>query len=158
LHGHAIEARLYAEDPARGFLPQTGTLHGLRVPPPELARVDIGVRQGDAVTPFYDPLIAKIIAWGEDRSAALNRLRRALAKTPVLGVTTTLGSLARFPAHPEFAAGEVDTGFIDRNHAALVPERRPTPDTPLAAAALSRLLARQAAARAAAALAGDPYS
>src|SRR5260370_2954420 len=94
LRGHAIEARLYAEDPERGFLPQTGKLHGLRFPPPELARVDTGVRQGDIVTPFYDPMIAKIIAWGEDRSAAINRLRRALADTAVSGVVTNLGFLA----------------------------------------------------------------
>src|ERR1700730_9505779 len=90
LRGHAIEARLYAEDPERGFLPQTGTLHGLRFPPSRLARVDTGVRQGDTVTPFYDPMIAKIIAWGEDRAAAVGRLRRALAETAVLGVRTNL--------------------------------------------------------------------
>ena len=71
LSGHAIEARLYAEDPERGFLPQTGTLHGLRFPPPEIARVDTGVREGDVVTPYYDPMIAKIIAWGEDRASAI---------------------------------------------------------------------------------------
>ena len=121
LRGHAIEARLYAEDPERGFLPQTGTLHGLRFPPPEIARVDTGVRQGDTVTPFYDPMIAKIIVWGEDRAAALGRLRRALAETAVLGVATNLGFLARVAAHPEFAAGAIDTGFIERHRAALMP-------------------------------------
>jgi 3-methylcrotonyl-CoA carboxylase alpha subunit len=156
--GHAIEARLYAEDPERGFLPQSGTLHGLRFPPPELARVDTGVRQGDTVTPFYDPMIAKIIAWGEDRAAAVGRLRRALAETAVLGVGTNLEFLARVAAHPEFASGAVDTGFIERHRAALVPPRRSAPDTVLAAAALSRLLAREDAAKAAASRSGDPFS
>jgi 3-methylcrotonyl-CoA carboxylase alpha subunit len=156
--GHAIEARLYAEDPERGFLPQTGTLHGLRFPPPEIARVDTGVRQGDIVTPFYDPMIAKVIVWGEDRAAALNRLRRALADTAVSGVVTNLGFLARVAASPEFAAAEIDTGFIARHHVDLIPARRPAPDVALAAAALSRLLAREAAAAAAAARSGDPFS
>jgi 3-methylcrotonyl-CoA carboxylase alpha subunit len=158
LHGHAIEARLYAEDPDRGFLPQTGTLDRLRFPPPEIARVDTGVRQGDTVTPFYDPMIAKIVAWGEDRAAALGRLRRALADTAVLGVSTNLGFLARIAAHPKFASGEFDTGFIERHRGALIPGRRPAPDPVLAAAALSRLVAREAAANAAAASSGDPFS
>jgi 3-methylcrotonyl-CoA carboxylase alpha subunit len=158
LHGHAIEARLYAEDPERGFLPQTGTLHGLRFPPPELARVDTGVRQGDTVSPFYDPMIAKIISWGEDRAAAVGRLRRALAETAVLGVGTNLAFLARVAAHPEFMSGTVDTGFIERHRAALVPPRRPAPNTVLAAAALLRLLAREDAANAAASRSGDPFS
>src|SRR5215472_1267139 len=110
--GHAIEARLYAEDPDRGFLPQTGTLHRLKLPPAALARIDTGVRQGDAVTPFYDPLVAKIIVWGEDRAEAVGRLRRALAETAVLGVSTNLGFLSRLLAHPAFAAAQLDTGFI----------------------------------------------
>jgi 3-methylcrotonyl-CoA carboxylase alpha subunit len=158
LIGHAIEARLYAEDPDRGFLPQTGTLHGLRFPLPETARVDTGVRQGDRVTPFYDPMLAKIIVWGEDRPAAVARLRRALAATAVLGVATNLGFLARVAASPDFAAGEIDTGFIERHRAALIPERRAAPDEALAAAALSRLLAREAAASADAARSTDPFS
>jgi 3-methylcrotonyl-CoA carboxylase alpha subunit len=158
LRGHAIEARLYAEDPERGFLPQTGTLYGLRFPPPEIARVDTGVRQGDIVTPFYDPMIAKIIAWGEDRSAAVNRLRRALADTAFSGVVTNLGFLGRVAANSDFAAGEIDTGFIERHRASLIPARGPAPDTALAAAALSRLLTREAAADAAPARSGDPFS
>ena len=158
LRGHAIEARLYAEDPERGFLPQTGTLHGLRFPPPEIARVDTGVRQGDTVTPFYDPMIAKIIAWGEDRSAAVNRLRRALADTAISGVVTNLGFLSRVAANAEFAAAEVDTGFIERHRVGLIPARGPAPDTALAAAALSRLLAREAAAEDETVRSGDPYS
>ncbi len=157
LSGHAIEARLYAEDPDRDFLPQTGTLHGLRFPPAELARVDAGVRQGDAVTPFYDPMIAKIIACGEDRPAAVKRLRRALAETAVLGLRSNLGFLARLVAEPDFAAAALDTGFIERHRAALLPPGRRAPAAALAAAALSRLLAR-AAGLAARPGAGDPYS
>jgi 3-methylcrotonyl-CoA carboxylase alpha subunit len=158
LRGHAIEARLYAEDPQRGFLPQTGILHGLRFPPPELARVDTGVRQGDTVTPYYDPMIAKIIAWGEDRAAAVGRLRRALAETAVLGVGTNLEFLTRAAAHPEFVSGVVDTGFIERHQTTLIPPRRPAPNTVLAAAALSRLLARGDAARIAGSRSGDRFS
>ncbi|MGC1887757.1 MAG: biotin/lipoyl-containing protein, partial [Stellaceae bacterium] len=158
LHGHAIEARLYAEDPERGFLPQAGTLHALRFPPPELARVDTGVRQGDTVTPFYDPMIAKIISWGEDRAAAVGRLHRALAETAVLGVGTNLELLARVAAHPEFLSGAVDTGFIERHRANLIPPRQSAPDTILAAATLSKLLAREDAVRADASRSNDPFS
>jgi 3-methylcrotonyl-CoA carboxylase alpha subunit len=139
LKGHAIEARLYAENPERGFLPATGTLHGLHFPEPDVARVDTGVRQGDAVTPFYDPMIAKIIASGEDRDAARARLQRALADTAVLGVTTNLAFLNRVIGEPDFAVGKVDTGFIERHRDTLLPSSRPVPDTALAAAALWRL-------------------
>ena len=156
LHGHAIEARLYAEDPERGFLPQTGTLHRLRFPPGDIARVDTGVRRGDRVTPFYDAMIAKIIVWGEDRAAALERLRRALTETAVLGVVTNLGLLVRVATHPEFAAAAVDTGFIERHRDVLLPGQRPAPSMALAAAAVARLLAR--ASIAAAARSGDPNS
>jgi 3-methylcrotonyl-CoA carboxylase alpha subunit len=158
LRGHAIEARLYAEDPDRGFLPQTGTLHVLRLPPRELARVDTGVRQGDIVTPFYDPMVAKIIVWGEDRAAAVGRLRRALAETTALGVVTNRDFLGHLAAHPEFFAAAVDTGFIGRHHASLMPPRRPASDVALAVAAFARLQAREAAAKAEAARSGDPYS
>jgi 3-methylcrotonyl-CoA carboxylase alpha subunit len=158
LEGHAIEARLYAEDPDRGFLPQTGTLHGLRLPSADVARVDTGVRQGDRVTPFYDPMIAKIIVWGEDRPAALGRLRRALAGTAVLGVVTNLGLLVRVANHPEFAAAAIDTGFIERHADVLLPGHRVAPGTALAAAAVVRLIVRGAAATAAAARSADPNS
>ena len=158
LRGHAIEARLYAEDPERDFVPQTGTLHGLRFPPPEIARVDTGARQGDLVTPYYDAMIAKIIAWGEDRASAIGRLRRALAETALLGLRSNLGFLARLAAEPDFAAGAIDTAFIQRHRAALIRAHRPAPDVALAAAAISRLRAREAAARAAAQHSDDPYS
>jgi 3-methylcrotonyl-CoA carboxylase alpha subunit len=103
-------------------------------------------------------LIAKIIAWGEDRAAALARLRRAVAETAVFGVTTNRDFLLRVVAHPEFASGTIDTGFIERQHIAVIPERRPAPDTALAAAALSRLIAREEAAKEAASRHGDRFS
>jgi 3-methylcrotonyl-CoA carboxylase alpha subunit len=135
LNGHAIEVRLYAENPERGFLPATGTLHRLRLPHAR-ARVETGVREGDAVTPFYDPMIAKIIAWGPDRAAARTRLARALADTGVLGVTTNLGFLARVIGDEDFAAAKLDTGFIERRRAALLPALSAPPEKAVAAAAL----------------------
>jgi 3-methylcrotonyl-CoA carboxylase alpha subunit len=143
--GHAIEVRLYAENPDRNFLPATGTLHGLRFPAIDGAvRVDTGVREGDAVTPFYDPMIAKIIAWGEDRDAARIRLARALDETAVLGVTTNLAFLRRVVGNADFATGAVDTGFIERHRDILVPPAKPIADMTLAAAALHRLAAAAA--------------
>jgi 3-methylcrotonyl-CoA carboxylase alpha subunit len=136
--GHAIEVRLYAENPDRDFLPATGTLHRLRLPT-DSARVETGVREGDAVTPFYDPMIAKIIAWGPDREAARTRLGHALAETGVLGVTTNLGFLARVIGDADFAAAKLDTGFIERRRAALLPPASPAPDDALVAAVLLRL-------------------
>ncbi len=146
LRGHAIEARLYAENPASGFLPSTGTLHSLHLPVGEGVRVESGVRSGDVVTPFYDPMIAKIIAWGEDRASARARLLRALADTALVGVATNLGFLARIAADPEFAGGGVDTGFIERRRATLFAPPGPAPELARAAAALWRLIARQDAA------------
>ncbi len=147
LTGHAIEARLYAENPASGFLPSTGTLHFLHLPEGEGVRVESGVQAGDVVTAFYDPMIAKLIAWGEDRATARARLGRALADTALVGVATNLGFLARIIADPEFAAGGVDTGFIERRRATLLAPPGPVPELARAAAALWRLLARQDAAK-----------
>ncbi|MES2710953.1 MAG: acetyl-CoA carboxylase biotin carboxylase subunit [Pseudomonadota bacterium] len=117
IRGHAIEVRLCAEDPARDFLPATGTLTHLHLPRdvPGALRIDSGVRQGDAVTPYYDSLLAKIIAWGPDRGAALARLRAALAECEAIGVATNLGLLRAVTAHPDFEAGGVDTSFIARH-------------------------------------------
>jgi 3-methylcrotonyl-CoA carboxylase alpha subunit len=116
LRGHAIEARLYAEDPDRGFLPATGRLAELRFPAEdEHLRVDTGVQAGDEVTIHYDPLLAKLIVWGRDRSAALRRLKALLRDTRVTGVRTNLEFLAMVAGHEAFARGAVDTGFIDRH-------------------------------------------
>ena len=159
ISGHAIEVRLYAEDPARDFLPATGTLGHLRTPEegPHL-RLDSGVRQGDAVGIHYDPMLAKLIVWDGDRAGALRRLRGALAACQVSGVTTNLGFLGALAAHPAFAAAELDTGFIERHRRALFPETVPAGDRTLALAALDVLLCRAAEARQTAAVSGDPHS
>ncbi|MBT5413513.1 MAG: biotin/lipoyl-binding protein, partial [Rhodospirillaceae bacterium] len=157
--GHAIEVRLYAEDPARGFMPATGTLAHLRFPEESAhVRVDTGVEEGDEVSVHYDPMIAKLIVWDETRDAALRRLRGALAETQVVGVTTNAAFLAAIAGHPAFAAGEVDTGFIDRHMAELSPEPGAVPDRVLAVAAIHVLLAQGEAAAKAAAGSADPHS
>lgn len=115
IHGHAIEARVYAEDPYKGFLPATGTLHTLR-PPAESAyvRVDTGVVEGNTITPFYDPMIAKLIVWDENRETALARMERALSEYQVVGLTTNLPFLHRLVTHHAFATADLDTGLIAR--------------------------------------------
>ena len=134
--GHAVEARVYAEDPERGFLPSTGTLAHMSVPPESRhVRVDRGVREGDAVTPHYDPMIAKVVAHGENRAAALDRLAAALGRFAIAGVDTNLSFLSRLVADAEFRAGRVDTGLIDRRLDALL-ARDPVPDAVLALAAM----------------------
>jgi len=117
--GCAIEARLYAEAPERGFLPQAGTLSAWRPPHGEGVRVDAGVGEGQAVTPRYDPLLAKIIASGPDRETARRRLVRALENTVAQGLRTNRSYLVRALSHPAFVAGEVTTGFIDEHEQAL---------------------------------------
>jgi 3-methylcrotonyl-CoA carboxylase alpha subunit len=136
--GHSIELRLYAEDPSRDYLPSAGPLALLCFPEPSgTLRIETGYRQGDRISPYYDALIAKLIAWGESRDAALQRLRAALAQTRVAGVTTNRELLQRILAHPDFAARAGDTGFIARHHDALM--LHDTPPAALAAAALSIL-------------------
>ncbi|MEO1362504.1 MAG: biotin carboxylase N-terminal domain-containing protein [Pseudomonadota bacterium] len=117
IDGHAFEARLYAEDVPAGFLPATGTLSHLIFPP--RARADSGVRAGDTISPHYDPMIAKVIVHGPTRAVALRRLSRALAETEVAGTVTNLSFLGALSAHAGFAAGDVDTGLIARDLAAL---------------------------------------
>ncbi|MGH6870594.1 MAG: acetyl/propionyl/methylcrotonyl-CoA carboxylase subunit alpha [Rhizomicrobium sp.] len=133
-HGHAIEARLYAEDPRKGFLPSIGTLERLKLPAGEGIRVDTGVREADPVTPFYDPMIAKVVAWAETREAAAARLAHALSGCEIAGVRTNNAFLIRALRHPAFIAGDIDTGFIARHERDLIPAG-PTPDHVLAAAA-----------------------
>jgi acetyl/propionyl-CoA carboxylase alpha subunit len=131
--GHAIEARVYAEDPAAGFLPSTGRLAHVRWP--DDVRVDAGYEEGDVVTRHYDPLLAKVIAHGADRDAALATLARALGDTEVLGVRTNLAFLRALVAHPAVREGRVDTGLVERELASLVPERHAAPDEAYALAA-----------------------
>ena len=129
LVGHAIEVRLYAEDPDHDFLPATGHLDLYREPAAGPGRrVDSGVAEGDTVTPFYDPLLAKLIAWGENREEARQRLLAMLAESAVGGVKTNLAFLRRLLGHPAFAAAELDTGFIARHHAALLPPAGELPE------------------------------
>ncbi|MFI4996079.1 MAG: acetyl/propionyl/methylcrotonyl-CoA carboxylase subunit alpha [Hyphomicrobiales bacterium] len=113
--GHAVEARLYAEDPEKGFLPSTGRLYALKLPTGEGIRVDAGVEEGGEVTPFYDPMIAKLISHGASREEALERLSAALANTIVAGPRCNVAFLKSLVDTEEFREGAVDTGFIDRN-------------------------------------------
>ena len=119
LKGHAVEARLYAEDPEHGFLPSTGKLLALRFPEAQGVRIDTGVEEGDAVTPYYDPMIAKMIAHGGSRDQALDRLADALELTVVIGPHSNAGFLAALVRAPEFRRGAFDTGFIDAHLAEL---------------------------------------
>ena len=140
LQGHAVEARIYAEDPARGFLPSTGTLLALQFP--DGVRVDTGVEQGGAITPYYDPMIAKMIAHAPTREAALDKLAAALEHTIAAGPQTNLALLAALCRAEEFRAGTFDTGFIERNLATLGGGRG---DRAAAAFGAVRLLAREGA-------------
>ena len=141
IDGHAVEVRLYAEDPARNFLPSTGTLVRLKLPDEGAhVRVDTGVRQGDTVTPFYDPMIAKVIVHDRDRTSAMRRMAALMGETEVVGVTTNAGLLKALCSHPAFVGGEVDTGFIERHRATLFIKPAPAGDRAFAVATLARLL------------------
>ena len=146
IDGHAIEARLYAEDAERGFLPATGHLTHLAFPPANAfqrgpVRVDAGVRQGDEITPWYDPMIAKLIAHAPDRSAALALLGQTLDATRIAGSTTNLAFLAALTRHSDVQAGRVDTGLIARDLAQLTARPPFPPEAPaLAAVAVLDLL------------------
>ncbi len=156
IDGHAIEVRVYAEDPDRDFMPVVGTLTHLRAPAEDAyVRVDTGVRAGDSIGVHYDPMIAKLIVWDRDRPSAVRRLVRALSDYEVVGLQTNLGLLRRLAAHPAFGAAELDTGFIGRHGADLLPQREPVPMAALAAAALRVLQDR---AQTAAAGGNDPFS
>ena len=154
INGHAIEARIYAEDPARSFFPSTGRLHRLRWPGtgPHV-RVDTGVVEGGDVSMFYDPMIAKLIVWDRDRAGAINRMVSALRDTEVVGPKTNIAFLAETVAHPEFRSAHVDTGFIDRHLTDLVPTHLMPPGEVLGLAAIAVRHMQSTDARA-----GDPYS
>ena len=153
IRGHAIEARLYAEDPARGFLPSTGRLDHLRLPESEApsgagtgtdhvspgangVRVDTGVRAGDTVSMYYDPMIAKVVAWGPDRDAAADRLAAALAATEVVGLSANAEFLHALVTHARFRAADIHTRFIEERMEDLIPaDADPPTEDDLAVAA-----------------------
>ncbi len=167
INGHSIEVRIYAENPDKGFLPSTGLLQHLRTPEhcsftvgadshgePAAIRVDSGVSQGDTITPFYDPMIAKLIVWGQDRNAARKRMTQALNAFEVVGVSTNISFLKRLMRCSSFASADLDTGLIERERAALLNVEQPT-DARWIASAVAFLLQteQQAASRS-----KDPWS
>ncbi|MGV3620228.1 MAG: acetyl/propionyl/methylcrotonyl-CoA carboxylase subunit alpha [Archangium sp.] len=145
IRGHAFEARVYAENPEKGFLPSIGTLSHLKFPEHVAfttgghVRVDSGVREGDTITPFYDPMIAKLIVWGEDRQQALTRLADALGQTQIVGLATNVAFLKRLAESKAFSSADLDTGLIARNHDALFPAETKPHEGVLALAAASLL-------------------
>jgi 3-methylcrotonyl-CoA carboxylase alpha subunit len=157
--GHAFEARIYAEDPARDFLPSTGRLQHFTLPAGNRhVRIDSGVRPGDEITVHYDPMLAKLIVWDVNREQARRRLVDALGRVEIVGITSNVSFLRALAAHPAFAAEEVDTGFIERHHDSLFAPFALDPERVLAAGVGSLVLHQQEAARRAAAASGDPYS
>ncbi|MBX3689618.1 biotin carboxylase N-terminal domain-containing protein [Dokdonella sp.] len=157
-HGHAIELRLYAEDPEAGFLPGSGQLETLRLPAPSPhVRIDSGVIDGDTVTIFYDPMIAKLIVWDETREAALLRMREALAACAVIGPKSNIDFLERLVRHPAIVEGRIDTGYLDRSLDEFVGAGASDPAARFAAAS-AWLLQQEAQAPREAAATADPHS
>lgn len=147
MQGHAVEARIYAENPDNGFLPSIGTLNHLRLPDHVAfsngsIRVDGGVRQGDSISPYYDPMIAKLIVWGENREQAITRMHTALAQTQVVGVRTNLAFLGRLMENTAFATADLDTGLIEKNREQLLPEHAEAPLPALACVAATWISAQ----------------
>ena len=159
IRGHALEARIYAEDPDKGFLPSTGRLIHLAPPAESLnVRIDTGVEEGDEITPHYDPMIAKLIVWDVDRERALSRMLQSLAQYRVVGVSSNVDFLSRLVACPAFANADLDTGLIEREKAFLFPAGVEAPAEVFLVAALAELLREGEAARTAAAGDRDPHS
>ncbi|KAM9797811.1 methylcrotonoyl-CoA carboxylase subunit alpha, mitochondrial [Syngnathus typhle] len=159
LTGHSFEARIYAEDPNNDFLPGAGPLLHLSAPPSDQhTRIETGVRQGDEVSVHYDPMIAKLVVWGEDRCAALKKLRYCLRQYNIVGLSTNIDFLLSLSGHPQFEAGNVSTGFIPQHYADLFP----TPEAPsgvaVCQAALGLLLHERKATEDFAGTSGDPFS
>ena len=143
-NGHSIEARIYAENPDKNFLPSVGTLAYFALPPHTAfanaeIRVDGGVRMGDTISPFYDPMIAKLIVWGKDRDQARARMVQALAQTKVVGVHTNVAFLTRLMTDTAFATGDLDTGLIERQRSTLLPPAAPARPEALALAVAALL-------------------
>src|SRR5205823_2926713 len=159
INGHAIEARIYAEDPNRGFLPSIGHLVHWRMPQATpRVRVDTGVRAGDTISPYYDPMLAKLIVWGEDRERACEEMLTALGECEVVGVATNIAFLERLIRHEAFASAQLETGLIDKHRAALFPAESATPARALLAVALFEYAALAERAAAHATGSADRYS
>ncbi|HPT50369.1 MAG TPA: acetyl/propionyl/methylcrotonyl-CoA carboxylase subunit alpha [Accumulibacter sp.] len=159
IRGHALEARIYAENPGRDFLPSTGRLLHLAPPAESLnVRVDTGVEQGDEIAPYYDPMIAKLIVWDVDRHGALARMRQALADYHIVGVATNIDFLSRLVACPAFADADLDTDLIERSRNFLFPVGSPPPNNVFFVAAVADLLRERALASVAASRSGDRWS
>ena len=159
LDGHAVEVRLYAEDPSRDFRPSPGPLDYFRTPGENThLRIDTGVREGDGVTMHYDPMIAKVIGWDRDRLSAIKRLGRALEQTHVVGTTTNLDFLSAICNCEAFIKADLDTGFIHQNAKMLFPETDPVEEVTLALAALAELIWQGETALHKGRASGDPYS
>jgi 3-methylcrotonyl-CoA carboxylase alpha subunit len=150
IHGHAIEARVYAENPEKGFLPSIGTLRHMDTPAavsfelggvagaePAAVRIDSGVREGDSISPFYDPMIAKLIVWGGDRNQALARMAQALSEFQIVGLATNIAFLKRLVEGSAFSTADLDTGLIERHGDSLFPQPKAAPAGALALAALA---------------------
>ena len=156
IHGHAIEARVYAENPEKGFLPSIGTLRHARTPSavnfelggstdPAAFRIDSGVREGDSISPFYDPMIAKMIVWGKDRTEALARMAQALSQYQIVGLSSNIAFLKRLIESTAFSSADLDTGLIERNQDQLFPEQVPASLAVLALASVALLLSEKKA-------------
>ncbi|MCC2960149.1 acetyl/propionyl/methylcrotonyl-CoA carboxylase subunit alpha [Massilia sp. IC2-278] len=170
IHGHAIEARIYAENPEKGFLPSIGTLRHMDTPgavsfelggtagvEPAAVRIDSGVREGDAISPFYDPMIAKLIVWGADRTQALARLSQALSEFQIVGLATNIAFLKRLVEGQAFSTADLDTGLIERNQESLFPASKAAPAGALALAAVALTEAEKNQSRGASRVAADPW-
>ena len=167
INGHALEARIYAENPDNNFLPSIGRLRHLRMPEavsfslgdnpahPAAVRIDSGVRAGDAISPFYGPMIAKLIVWGRDREEALAQMASALSHYQVVGLTSNIAFLKRLVESPPFAGADLDTGLIERNQDVLFPAPQPAGFDVLALAAVALVLSEP---RYVASGAGDPWA
>ncbi len=159
IQGHAFEARIYAEDPEHDFLPATGTLSFLETPVTgEHVRIDTGVRQGDQVSPYYDPMIAKLIVWDRNRDQALQRLANALQEYRISGVTTNIDFLYNLVTSAPFRSAELDTGFIDKHHAAIFHDSTTEVSADLPLAALYLVLEQARRAERQASVTDDPWS
>jgi 3-methylcrotonyl-CoA carboxylase alpha subunit len=168
IHGHALEARIYAENPEKGFLPSIGALRHMQTPQavtfelgkgahagdPAAVRIDSGVREGDAISPFYDPMIAKLIVWGSDRNEALAHMSQALSEYQIVGLATNVAFLKRLVESKPFSQADLDTGLIERHHDALFPAAQELGIAVPALAAASLLTAERGAGSAS----NDPWA